>query len=268
MVLQLLHLSVSSHQHILVEPTLIGQSRQLPVCFFLCLYVYRVLEITSPYLICYFYSQSGYVMFFLWSMLCICYVLFFEEPERNDPIEIKQILISKEIQLVNGETLSTSHAEKKPLLSLGASNSNGVKCVQPQRLLRSCGNVPVLISLLLLVLLKAVLEGLSSSAPTVSRYYFGWGVHANGIFLAVLASCVLPTNIFVAHISRRFDDRELITATLVVMLFGILGILNYGEGSKYSEVRFVLFGLVIFVSCNALEGPTMVSSILIVYRHA
>lgn len=199
-------------------------------------------------------------MFFLWSVLCICYVMFFEEPERANPIETKPPSISKEIQLVNGGPLpNESNAEKKPLLSLEASNSKDVKCFESETVLRSCGNVPVLISLMLIVLLKAVLEGLSSSAPTVSRYYFGWGVHANGIFLAVLASCVLPTNIFVAHISRRFDDRELITATLVVMLVGILGVLNYGEGSRYSEARFVLFGLIIFVSCNALEGPTMVS---------
>jgi hypothetical protein len=199
-------------------------------------------------------------MFFLWSILCICYVVFFEEPERDDPIKTKPPTMSTEIQLVKGGSPSaTTYSEKKPLLSIGVSNSDGAKCFQPEKLLRSCNNVPVLISLMLLVLLKAVLEGLSSSAPTVSRYYFGWGVHANGIFLAALASFVLPTNFFVAHISRRFDDRELIIATLAVMLFGILGVLNYGEGSGYSEVRFVLFGLVIFVSCNALEGPTMVS---------
>jgi hypothetical protein len=198
--------------------------------------------------------SKGYVMFFLWSVLCICYVMFFEEPERDDPIEMKSPSISKEIQLVKG-----GPDDATPLLSRGVSNSDGVHCFQPEKLLRSFGNVPVLMSLMLVVLLKAVLEGLSSSAPTISRYYFGWGVHANGIFLAVLASCVLPTNFFVAHISRRFDDRELITATLSVMLIGILGVLNYGEGSRYSEVRFVIFGLVIFVSCNALEGPTMVS---------
>ncbi len=203
-------------------------------------------------------------MFFLWSVLCICYVMFFEEPERDDPIEMKPPSISKEVQLVKGGPSDDANSEKEALLNLGASSSDSVYCFQPEKLLRSCGNVPVLMSLMLVVLLKAVLEGLSSSAPTISRYYFGWGVHANGIFLAVLASCVLPTNFFIAHVSRRFDDRELITATLVVMLIGILGVLNYGEGTRYSEVRFVIFGLVIFVSCNALEGPTMVSVISII----
>lgn len=198
-------------------------------------------------------------MFFLWSMLCVCYVIFFEEPDRDDHVDKTPPASSTEMRSIKGGPLDRSNAESQPLLNLGSSTSPGVKYFQPERLFRSCGNTPVLISLMLVILLKAVLEGLSSSVPTISRYYFGWGVHANGIFLAVLASCVLPTNFFVAYISRRFDDRELITGTLAVMLLGIIGILNYGEGSGYSEARFVIFGLVIFVSCNALEGPTMVS---------
>lgn len=142
---------------------------------------------------------------------------------------------------------------------MNGSSLDGIeKIVKPAHpLLKSCGNIPVMLSLLLLILLKCVLEGISSSAPTVSLFYFGWGVHASGIYLALLASCVLPTNFVVAYISRKLDDRELILGSLAVMFVGILGFLVYSDGSVYSESRFVLFGLATFVACNALEGPTM-----------
>jgi hypothetical protein len=62
------------------------------------------------------------------------------------------------------------------------------------------GSIPVSVCLLLLVLLKAVLEGLTSSTPTVSRFYFDWRVHTCGSFLAILASLMIPANMLVAHI--------------------------------------------------------------------
>lgn len=124
----------------------------------------------------------------------------------------------------------------------------------------SC-NVPVLLSLLVLLLMKIVLEAFISCTPMVSRYYFGWGSQSSGIFLALLASLVLPVNFFVANVSRRYDDREMMLVTLGVMLVGVLGFLVYSElGIAYSESRFIAFGLVIFCSCNAIEAPTMVSS--------
>ena len=46
---------------------------------------------------------------------------------------------------------------------------------------------------------------------------------------------------------------------LVMMLGGIVGYLVYGDDSTYSEMKFICFGFVIFVACNALEAPTMVS---------
>ena len=49
----------------------------------------------------------------------------------------------------------------------------------------SCCNIPVLICLMVLVLLKSTLEGLTSSTPTVGRYYFGWNSHASGIYVRV-----------------------------------------------------------------------------------
>jgi len=219
-------------------------------------------------------TAPGYVMFVAWSIYLVCNFLFFEEPERighsstatknasSSPTGTKQPNNAGGSQQ---DTTTYAPSENSPLLDTskkvdGTSSPDDTKgCLQRvQSMLRSCYNIPVLISIVLLMLLKSVLEGLSSSAPTVSRYYFGWGVHASGIYLAALASFVLPTNFVVAYVSRRLDDRELILGALVMMFVGILGFLVYSEdGDEYSEIQFILFGLIIFVSCNALEGPVM-----------
>lgn len=129
--------------------------------------------------------------------------------------------------------------------------------IQPPSLGSYC-NIPVLLSLMVLVLLKSVLEGLTSSTPTVGRFYFGWNSHSSGIFLAIMASLVLPVNHLVANVSRRYDDREMIVVTLGVMLTGIVGLLVYSaDGAAYSEIRYVCASFVIFCSCNAVEAPTM-----------
>eukprot|EP00584_Thalassiosira_punctigera_P006648 CAMPEP_0172540916 /NCGR_PEP_ID=MMETSP1067-20121228/11820_1 /TAXON_ID=265564 ORGANISM="Thalassiosira punctigera, Strain Tpunct2005C2" /NCGR_SAMPLE_ID=MMETSP1067 /ASSEMBLY_ACC=CAM_ASM_000444 /LENGTH=900 /DNA_ID=CAMNT_0013326849 /DNA_START=131 /DNA_END=2833 /DNA_ORIENTATION=+ len=207
-------------------------------------------------------TAPGYVMFVLWAIYLVCNMMFFEEPER---ISHSATNASSRAQPTGGGSQDTKVAvsENSPLLDAPKNDvaSSSVEAKDRQHLhplFGCCGNIPVLISLELLVLLKSVIEGVSSSAPTVSRYYFGWGVHASGIYLALLASFVLPTSFLVAYISRRFDDRELILGSLVMMFVGILGFMVYSEdGEGYSEVRFIFFGLVAFVSSNALEGPTM-----------
>ena len=213
-------------------------------------------------------------MFVLWAIYLTCNMMYFEEPDRA--VHSATTTKASSRSESGGETtdIKTAHSENSPLLNAstnekGPSNvPNDVKAMKP--LLRSWGNTPVLISLVLLVLLKCVLEGVSSSAPTVSRHYFGWGSHNSGIYLAALASVVLPTNFVVAYVSRRFDDRELILVTLCVMFVGILGFLVYGD--NYSETRYILFGIIVFVACNALEGPTMVSpaqlSLVLPFRYA
>ena len=203
-------------------------------------------------------------MFVLWCIYFVLNILFFEEPDRVG------LSSSSKVQPIKSreETTTNAPSENSPLLSRtqtkhGSLSLDSEKAVdvmqQPDKkhsLLKSCGrNIPVIMSLVLLVLLKSVLEGLSSSAPSVSKYYFSWGVHASGIFLAILAAFVLPINVIVAYVSRRYDDRELILASLVVMLVGILVFMV--NGKDYSELQFVLGGIIMFVSANSLEGPTM-----------
>ena len=200
-------------------------------------------------------------MFVLWCIYLVLNILFFEEPDRVglSSSSKAQPIKSRDKRTTNAlSPLLASTQTKHGALSLGSEKAVDVM-QQPDKkhsLLKSCGrNIPVIMSLVLLVLLKSVLEGLSSSAPSVSKYYFSWGVHASGIFLALLAAFVLPINIIVAYVSRRYDDRELILASLVVMLVGILVFMV--NGKDYSELQFVLGGIIMFVSANSLEGPTM-----------
>jgi hypothetical protein len=194
-------------------------------------------------------------MFVLWSIYLACNLIFFEEPDRNTTGSEP------------AASLPTSKANVGPTNDASEGYVTSVKEFNPLKLLKSNCNIPVMVSIALLALLKSILEGLSSSASTISRHYFGWGVHSSGIYLAVQASFVLPTTLFISQISRKYDDRELILGTLVVMFWGICGFLVYpdnvpfltGEHGGYSESRFILFGVVIFSACNALEVPTMVS---------
>ncbi|KAL3768256.1 hypothetical protein ACHAW5_000009 [Stephanodiscus triporus] len=222
-------------------------------------------------------TAPGYVMFVLWSAYLCCNLMFFEEPDRNNHSEknssvssSKAITMpSESIPLLNVASASSSRVQVE---KGGPSYAASIPCETSPLLIlasvfrvsMSSVNIPVLVTMILLTLLKSVLETLSSSAPTISRHYFGWGVNSSGIYLAAQASFVLPTTFFISQISRKQDDRELILGTLLVMFVGILGFLEYGEGVErvdhtggYSESRFIFFGIVIFSACNALEVPTM-----------
>jgi len=214
-------------------------------------------------------TAPGYLMFVCWAIYLVLNYLYFEEPERahhGAKKEKKEDATEKE--KVEGdasvEMTGSVKTEETPLVnrSKGGGGATPAALAVPEAKPKRKPfrvNIPVATSLLLLFILKCVLEGLSSSTPIVSRYYFGWGVHASGIYLAAVASLMLPANFVVAHVSRRYDDRELIVASLLVMVVGILGFLDYGgdEEGEYSETRFIMGGFFIFVACNALEGPTM-----------
>lgn len=61
----------------------------------------------------------------------------------------------------------------------------------------------------------------------------------------------------VARLSQRYEDREVIYYSLVIMACAITGFLSYRADGGYSINQYVLFAMVIFLSTNALEGPNM-----------
>ena len=186
-------------------------------------------------------TSPGYVMFMLWCVYLCANILFFEEPER--------------VQHSSSKSMHNTSGERTPLKSSNDINVEGEPRSKATKKSFNFGGAPVLVCLLLLVLLKAVLEGLTSSTPTVSRFYYDWNVNMCGIFLAILASLMIPANYVVATVSRRFDDREIILAMLAMMAVGITGFITLT--SPEGETGFIFFSMIIFISCNALEGPTM-----------
>jgi len=184
-------------------------------------------------------TAPGWVMLVMWSMFLIPLVVFFEEPDRKHIFGEKST--SLELTAKSG-----SGGESTYLLS----NPGQEKRDPP-----IWKNVPVMMTLLVYFVLKLVLECLLSSCPTITAYYFGWKSTNSGMFLAFLGLLMFPANIVVARLSHRYEDRELIYASLIVMTGSIIGFVAFL--GKYSVVQYMLFGICIFISTNALEGPNM-----------
>ena len=60
---------------------------------------------------------------------------------------------------------------------------------------------------------------------------------------------------FVARLSQKYEDRELIAAALIVMLVSVIGMIDYVP--EYSVYQYVIFSIGVFTSTNSLEGVNM-----------
>mmetsp|Transcript_13633 Transcript_13633/g.29536 ORF Transcript_13633/g.29536 Transcript_13633/m.29536 type:complete len:778 (-) Transcript_13633:200-2533(-) len=186
-------------------------------------------------------TSPGWVMLCMWSLFLIASVFFFEEPDRTHIFGKKSTL---ELAAKNGE-------DKFLLRDDPFSGELESVCEPP-----IWRNVPVMITLWVYFILKLALEALMSSSPILTRYYFGWDAQATGFFLAFLGLLMFPANMIVARLSHRFEDREIIYSSLVAILCGTVGFICYLP-SKYTVVQYMTFGICIFISTNALEGPNM-----------
>lgn len=187
-------------------------------------------------------TAPGWIMMCMWAPFIIALVVLFEEPDRTHIFGVKKPTL--ELTVKNGE-------DKFLLADLKSSEELELNREPP--LWR---NVPVMITLLVYFVLKLVLEALMSSSPMLTRFYFGWDAQSTGFFLAFLGLLMFPANMIVARLSHRFEDREIIYYALVAILCSILGIISYIP-AKYSVVQYMCFGICIFISTNALEGPNM-----------
>jgi len=186
-------------------------------------------------------TAPGWVMLVMWTMFLIPLVVFFEEPDRKHIFG--EISTSLELTAKSGSGGESTYLLAKPGDREDKSDPPIWK------------NVPVMMTLLVYFVLKLVLECLLSSCPTITAYYFGWKSTNSGMFLAFLGLLMFPANIVVARLSHRYEDRELIYASLIVMTCSIIGFIAFL--GKYSVVQYMLFGICIFISTNALEGPNM-----------
>jgi MFS family permease len=73
--------------------------------------------------------------------------------------------------------------------------------------------------------------------------------------MAFLGLLMFPANMVVARLSQRYEDRELIYVSVMVMFVSLIGFMAYTP--SYSVIQYIIFSICIFVSTNILEGANM-----------
>ncbi|KAL6861465.1 hypothetical protein ACP4OV_017165 [Aristida adscensionis] len=114
----------------------------------------------------------------------------------------------------------------------------------------------VKVQLLIYFMLKYAMEILLSESSVITNHYFSWNTSAVAIFLAILGLTVLPVNAVVGtYISNMFEDRQLLMASQITLLVGIL--FSFKVTSTYSVIQYVVSALITFVSAEVLEGVNL-----------
>ncbi|XP_027189337.1 SPX domain-containing membrane protein At4g22990-like isoform X2 [Cicer arietinum] len=209
-------------------------------------------------------TLPGWVMMVAWLIYSIWLWIAFEEPCRdfeenhtipqsnaiadNNALEkgLKQpLMISSEDKGDEDGDQDYDDSEEVPEKSRLPATSIG----SAYRLLTPS----VKVQLLIYFMLKYVMEILLSESSVITTYYFNWSTSTVAIFLAGLGLTVLPVNIVVgSYITNLFDDRQILLASEIMVLVGIL--LNFNVIFPYSEPQYICSGLLMFVSCEVLEG--------------
>lgn len=115
-------------------------------------------------------------------------------------------------------------------------------------------NIPVIVSLVVYIILKLVLECLITSSSSLAQYYFAWNSTTSGLYLAALGLLMFPTNVLVSRLTDRYEDRYMMVLSECLMTIGIIIFIHYGA---YTISQFIAGGIVIFISTNVLEGVNM-----------
>jgi MFS family permease len=215
-------------------------------------------------------TSPGWVMGTLWTIYLITAAIFFEEPQKLAFASAsKKPNKKKTVELA---VHSSSNGEMQPLTSGGINEDKTFatkiqKKKKPKKKKSLLQNIPVMTSLAIYFVLKFVIEALLSSAEPITGKYFDWNLSQTGTFLAVLGLLMFPANILVAHLSHTYEDRDVIVSSLIVMTVGCLGLLYFPSlmpflhihtfQSTYSAIQYVVFGMCVFISCNALESVNM-----------
>lgn len=192
-------------------------------------------------------TAPGWVMFVLWIVFLVATFFLFVEPPR--PVERLHRIENVTASMENG---SAKTSESTPLLA----TSSGVATTSRQPPLSSLWyNVPVVATLIIYIVLKLVLECLLTASSTIAQHYFQWNSIDSGLYLAALGLLMFPTNVIVSWLCVRYDDRELIVRSEILMLVGVAAIVKYTH--TYTSLQFIIGGVLIFISANVLEGVNM-----------
>ena len=162
-------------------------------------------------------TTPGFLMAFVWATEMIAVFFFFREPDRINSI-------SNELRKDGSDSPevgdSSTEVESAPLFSTAW---NEVKTVSA--LITNSPSLPI--TLLLFAYIELVDEVLISSCSMVVRRYFGWHGSTAGFLIASLGALVLPSHFVVERASRYYEERSIMKWSILFILAGLIGILNY-----------------------------------------
>lgn len=206
-------------------------------------------------------TAPGWVMCFIWLAYLLIVLVYFKEPERREGKHIEsQTVICKDTE-TSESSLSVVHCpnEKTTLLSSDPEPYYSLRrrsstMTGPVSVSQLWSNIPVIVSLVVYIILKLVLECLITSSSSLAQYYFAWNSTTSGLYLAALGLLMFPTNVLVSRLTDRYEDRYMMVLSECLMTIGIIIFIHYGA---YTISQFIAGGIVIFISTNVLEGVNM-----------
>ncbi|WVZ65604.1 hypothetical protein U9M48_014936 [Paspalum notatum var. saurae] len=208
-------------------------------------------------------TLPGWVMAFGWLAYLIWLWISFREPALGPGVESfhEGSSTSSSTRYLEQGTLEQGLAEQLLLPYDDGQTGDGEKAstlrpassaVSAYRLLTPS----VKVQLLIYFMLKYAMEILLSESSVVTSYYFGWNTSTVAVFLAVLGLTVLPVNAIVGtYISNMFEDRQILLASEVVLLLGV--VLSFRVTGTYTAAQYVCSALLTFVSAEVLEGVNL-----------
>lgn len=186
-------------------------------------------------------NAPGWFMAVVWLIYVIFHICFFIDPPKHDDDE----------PMASPHKGAAGNGEKKPLLT-GSKQSFSD---QEERRIPIWKNAPVMVNFLIYFVAKLLMECVSSSTSILTYYYFGWPGSWAGYYLAFLCFLVLPVNLLVAHLSKTYEDREMMMVMQAVTIVGCIVILRFGQ--EYFIEQYLIGSLIIVVFSNMVEGPNM-----------
>ncbi|XP_062199601.1 SPX domain-containing membrane protein OsI_32082-like isoform X2 [Phragmites australis] len=201
-------------------------------------------------------TLPGWVMAFGWLAYLIWLWISFKEPALDPGVKV----------FYEGSSTSSRYLEQEleqglaeQLLVSNGNDQGEVRSLKPASSFASAYRLltpSVKVQLLIYFMLKYAMEILLSESSVVTSYYFGWTTSTIAVFLAILGLTVLPVNAIVGtYISNMFEDRQILLASEVVLLVGVL--LSFRLTGTYTVAQYVCSALLTFVSAEVLEGVNL-----------
>ncbi|CAI5522435.1 unnamed protein product [Closterium sp. Naga37s-1] len=117
---------------------------------------------------------------------------------------------------------------------------------------------PISVLLFMYFMIKFATEVLISESSLISKYYFQWTINDIGWFLGLLGLTVLPISSVVGnYITNIFEDRLVIMWTQGLIAVGVIAVMCFAPIIKYTTQQYIVAAVIIFVSCNVLEGVSL-----------